>query len=155
LTTISLGAGQARVTASRPVTAPAEVRWSDGSLTPPQWEHAVAAAVGRIRSGQLHKVVLARDLHAIASAPLDVRMLLARLAERSPSSYTFACGGLAGSTPELLVRREGRDVSSLVLAGTVGRGGTPADDEALSAALLASAKEAEEHRYAVDSVREV
>jgi menaquinone-specific isochorismate synthase len=42
-----------------------------------------------------------------------------------------------------------------VLAGTGGRGGTAAQDAALGAALLASAKDAEEHSYAVDSVRDV
>jgi len=154
MTTISGGAGAGLATASTPVTAPAEVRWSDGSQTAPQWQNAVAAAVARIRAGELRKVVLTRDLHAVASAPLDMRLLLARLTARHPGSYTFACAGLTGATPELLVRRVGQEVSSLVLAGTVARGGTPAEDEALSAALLASAKDAEEHRYAVDSVRE-
>ena len=153
LTTISGDAGAGLRPASQPVTAPAELRWSDGSLTAPQWERAVAAAVARIRAGELRKVVLARDLHAVASAPLDIRMLLARLSARHPGSYTFACAGLTGATPELLVRRVGRQVSSLVLAGTAARGGTAAEDRALSARLLGSAKDAEEHRYAVDSVR--
>jgi len=146
--------------AREPVLPPAELRWSDGSLSAPQWEHAVATAVARIRAGAqrpgtLRKVVLARDLHAVASAPVDARVLLARLAARAPDAYVFACAGLTGATPELLVRRENSEVSSLVLAGTVPRGGTPAQDAALGAALLASAKEAEEHRYAVDSVLEV
>jgi menaquinone-specific isochorismate synthase len=149
------GTTRAPSTIPAPLTAPGAVRWNDGSLTAPQWEHAVAAAVARIRAGDLRKVVLARDLHAVASQPIDVRLLLARLAARSPDSYTFACAGLVGATPELLVRRESAAVSSLVLAGTVARGGTPAKDAALSARLLASAKDAEEHRYAVDSVREV
>ncbi len=134
---------------------PAEVRWSDGSLTAPQWEQAVSAAVAKIRAGELRKVVLARDLYASASAAIDIRILLARLAARAPDCYTFACAGLVGATPELLIRREGRDVSSLVLAGTMARGGSQADDDALSAALLASAKDAEEHQYSVDSVRDL
>jgi menaquinone-specific isochorismate synthase len=155
LTTITGGAGPSLAPAAEPVTGPAEVRWNDGSRTAPQWEQAVAIAVARIRAGQLRKVVLTRDLHAVASQPIDVRLLLARLAARSPDSYTFACAGLVGATPELLVRREDAAVSSLVLAGTAARGGTPAEDAALSAELLASAKNAEEHQYAVDSVREV
>jgi menaquinone-specific isochorismate synthase len=134
---------------------PAEVRWSDGSLTAPQWEQAVCAAVARIKAGELRKVVLARDLYASASQAIDIRVLLARLAARAPGCYTFACAGLVGATPELLIRREGRDVSSLVLAGTMARGGSQADDDALSAALLASAKDAEEHQYSVDSVRDL
>jgi menaquinone-specific isochorismate synthase len=144
--------GLARV---QPVTSPAEVRWHDGSLPAPQWERAVAAAVARIRSGALGKVVLARDLYATASAPFDARALLRRLATRYPDCYTFSCAGLVGATPELLIRREGADVSSLVLAGTVPRGSTPAEDLAYGEALLASAKDVEEHLYAVDSVREV
>jgi menaquinone-specific isochorismate synthase len=154
LTTIAADGGQAHVPASAAV-APAEVRWNDGSLTAVEWEQAVNAAVARIKAGQLRKVVLARDLFAAASEPIDPRILLARLAARAPDCYTFACAGLVGATPELLIRREGRDVSSLVLAGTMARGGSQADDEALSAALLASAKNAEEHGYSVDSVREL
>ena len=134
---------------------PAEVRWSDGSLTAPGWEQAVSTAVDRIKAGGLRKVVLARDLYASASADIDIRILLARLAARAPDCYTFSCAGLVGATPELLIRREGRDVSSLVLAGTMARGGSQADDAALSAALLASAKDAEEHQYSVDSVRDL
>jgi len=136
-------------------TSPAEVRWSDGSLTAPQWEQVVSAAVARIKAGEVRKVVLARDLQAWTSAAIDVRVLLDRLASRSPACYTFACAGLVGATPELLIRREGREVTSLVLAGTMGRGGSKADDEALSSALLGSAKNAEEHRYSVESVRDL
>jgi menaquinone-specific isochorismate synthase len=135
--------------------SPAEMRWSDGSLSAPEWAQVVAAAVDRIKAGELHKVVLARDLQANASADIDVRVLLARLATRSPGCYTFACAGLIGATPELLIQREGRDVRSLVLAGTMARGGSQAEDEALSAALLGSAKNAEEHRYSVESVRDL
>ena len=136
-----------------PLASPGEVRWHDGSLSAPQWQRAVSAAVEQISSGSVAKVVLARDLNATAGTPIDVRVVLRRLAARYPDCYTFACGGLTGATPELLIRREGRQVSSYVLAGTAGRGGTAARDAALGAALLASAKDAAEHSYAVDSVR--
>ncbi|MGA3153067.1 MAG: isochorismate synthase MenF [Streptosporangiaceae bacterium] len=132
---------------------PAEVRWSDGSLSAPQWEQAVTAAVARIRAGELRKVVLARDLYATASEVIDARLVLGRLARRYPDCYTFSCAGLAGATPELLIRREGDRVHSLVLAGTAPRGRNAAQDDALGAALLASAKDVEEHTYAVADVR--
>jgi menaquinone-specific isochorismate synthase len=135
--------------------SPSALRWSDGSLTAPEWQHAVSSAVARITAGELRKVVLARDLLVQSSAPIDARVLLSRLAARFPGCYTFACAGLVGATPELLIRREGSRVSSLVLAGTMARGGTEADDAALSAALLSSAKNAEEHRYSVESVRQM
>jgi menaquinone-specific isochorismate synthase len=151
LTTITDGSAPAA--AAVPLTAPAGVRWSDGSLTAPQWEQAVGAAVTRIRAGDLRKVVLARDLNATASQDIDARVLLARLAARYPDCYTFSCAGLVGATPELLIRREGERVRSLVLAGTAPRGGTAAADDALGAILLASAKNVEEHGYAVADVR--
>ncbi|HEY5361721.1 MAG TPA: isochorismate synthase [Streptosporangiaceae bacterium] len=157
LTTISGPAGTpgnaGQLPAAAPVTAPGQVRWSDGSLSAPQWEQAVAAAVAAIRAGELSKVVLARDLQAVASAPIDARMLLTRLAARDPDCYTFSCAGLVGATPELYIRREGQQVASLVLAGTAPRGGSPAEDAALGAGLLSSAKNVEEHGYAVADVR--
>jgi menaquinone-specific isochorismate synthase len=136
-----------------PAPPPAGLRWHDGSLTAPQWQRAVCAAVARIRAGDLSKVVLARDLYATASQDIDARALLARLAARYPDCWTFCCAGLVGATPELYIRRMGADVRSLVLAGTTPRGGSAAEDAALGAALLASAKDVEEHRYAVADVR--
>ena len=133
---------------------PTRVRWHDGSLPGPQWEQAVAEAVAAIKAGSLRKVVLAQDQFATASDVIDVRALLRRLARRYPDCFTFACDGMVGATPELLIRQTGRQVSALVLAGTTPRGGDLVEDEALGAALLASAKNTEEHAYAVASMRE-
>jgi menaquinone-specific isochorismate synthase len=134
---------------------PGDIAWHDGSLSSMEWEQAVATAVSRIKRGDVRKVVLARDLFAYARDPLDQRALLSRLAARYPDCYTFACAGLVGATPELLIRRDGDEVSSLVLAGTMPRGATEAEDAEIAAALLGSAKENEEHGYVVASLREV
>ena len=128
--------------------------WRDGSLPGPRWEQAVAEAVAAIRAGGLRKVVLARDVFATADEPIDARVLLRRLALRYPDCFTFSCDGMIGATPELLVRRAGNQVSALVLGGTLPRGADPAQDKALGEELLASAKNNEEHAYAVDSIRE-
>jgi menaquinone-specific isochorismate synthase len=137
-----------------PPAAPTGVRWHDGSLPAPQWEQAVAEAVTAIKAGALRKVVLAQDQFATAAEPVDARILLQRLAARYPECYTFACDGMVGATPELLIRQAGRQVSALVLAGTAPRGGDPEEDEALGSGLLASAKDTEEHVYAVASMRD-
>ncbi|XVQ15393.1 isochorismate synthase [Spirillospora sp. CA-255316] len=135
----------------RPTT---RLTWSDGALTAPAWQRAVAAAVDRIRAGRLGKVVLARDLHAHAAEPIDARVLLRRLADRYPGCYTFSCAGMVGATPELLIRRTGGTLDSLVLAGTTARGTTPDDDAARAARLFASAKDRQEHAYAAEMVRD-
>ncbi|MBB6348275.1 isochorismate synthase [Nonomuraea muscovyensis] len=137
-----------------PPRPPGRIRYGDGSLTAPEWEHIVARAARRIRDGELEKVVLARDLLATAEYPVDVRLLLARLAHRYPECYTFSVAGLVGATPELLVRRTGKQIESLVLAGTTPRGTGAADDIARGAALFASEKDRHEHECAIASVRQ-
>ncbi|TYK44952.1 isochorismate synthase [Actinomadura decatromicini] len=142
------------LTHTTPPAAPTGLAWSQGALPEHAWKDAVAAAVARIRDGRLGKVVLARDVTARAAAPIDARVLLRRLADRFPACYAFSCAGLVGATPELLIRRTGGDIESLVLAGTTARGAGPADDRARAARLFASAKDREEHRYAADMVRD-
>ena len=133
-----------------PVVAPGEARWSEGSVSVMAWAAAVAAAVGRIEGGELAKVVLARDVVAETEHPVDARHLLVRLAERYPSCWTFAVDGLVGASPELLIRRSGAEIESLVLAGTAWRH-DDADEDRLAAELIASAKDQEEHVYATQS----
>lgn len=138
-----------------PPPAPERVRYADGSRSAIQWQDAVRAAVAAIRAGRLEKVVLSRDLIANSDSALDPRFLLQRLAARYPACWTFACAGLVGSTPELLVRREGLRVQSGVLAGSVRRGRDSAEDAELGAWLLASAKDQQEHAISVRSVSAV
>ncbi|MGH3281455.1 MAG: isochorismate synthase [Trebonia sp.] len=135
--------------------APGDIRWHDGALSGLEWQQAVGEAVRRItHSDELRKVVLARDVHASADCPIDLRVLLRRLAARYPGCYTFAVDGLVGATPELLIARDSWEVSSLVLAGTTPRGATRAEDSDLARRLLSSAKENEEHEYAAASLRD-
>ncbi|MFF3668684.1 isochorismate synthase [Microtetraspora malaysiensis] len=137
-----------------PPTPPGRIRYGDGSLTALEWQHAVAQAVRQINDGRLDKVVLARDLTAVAENDIDVRFLLSRLSTRYPECYTFSVDGFTGATPELLVRHRGNAIESLVLAGTTPRGADEADDLARGAALFASSKDRYEHVCAVSSVRE-
>lgn len=155
LTTITPEGESAPAQSTRqPPVAPGDLRWHDGSLSAPEWEQAVGEAVRRItHSDDLRKVVLARDVYASADVPIDPRVLLRWLAARYPGCFTFACDGLVGATPELLIRKDGWEVSSLVLAGTTPRGATPAEDGDLARTLLGSAKENEEHEYAAASLR--
>ena len=135
-----------------PVRQPRGLRYSDGELPVTAWREAVARAVSRMREGTAPvKVVLAHDLLAVADEPLDPRFLLHGLATRYPSCWTFAVDGLVGATPELLLCRRGSEVLSQVLAGTTWPH-PGADAAALAAELLASEKDRDEHRYAVDSL---
>ncbi len=140
--------------ATAPPAAPQDVTFADGALSGEEWKSVVAEAVARIEAGELEKIVLARDLVATASAPIDPRWPLRRLAATYPTCWTFSVDGLFGATPELLVRRERRLVTSRVLAGTIRRTGDDERDLALAAMLAHSSKDLEEHEYAVRSVAE-
>lgn len=144
--------GDAVLRSPAPVTGPGAVRYSDSALSVAGYTSAVAAAVARIRAGELGKVVLAHDLLAWTENPVDERFLLHRLAAAYPTCWTFAVDGLVGASPETLICRFGTSVSSRVLAGT--NWAEHAGDR-VTAELLSSIKDLDEHRYAVASVTEV
>ncbi|MEV5543259.1 isochorismate synthase [Saccharopolyspora shandongensis] len=148
----TIGDGSAEQPPVEPVHPPGTVSYSDGQLSSTGYRQAVAEAVHRMRqTGDLDKIVLAHDLLASTSEPLDARFLLNNLAARYPTCWTFAVDGLVGATPELLLEREGYEVRSQVLAGTVWprEGHTT---EQLADELMASAKNRSEHAYAAESL---
>ncbi|MCP2636261.1 chorismate-binding protein [Microbacterium sp. HD4P20] len=123
-----------------------------GSLAPAGYQAAVRAAVDAIVAGQIDKVVLARDLVGTIPAGADLRRLVRALAHDYPDTWTYAVDGLIGASPETLVTVSHGAVTARVLAGTIPRGTDATDDAAASASLAHSAKDIEEHRYAVRSV---
>jgi anthranilate synthase component 1 len=72
----------------------------------------------------------------------------------NPSPYMFFLDmgdmQVVGSSPEILVRRQGDEVTVRPIAGTRPRGATPEEDTALEAELLADPKERAEHLMLVD-----
>jgi menaquinone-specific isochorismate synthase len=124
------------------------------------WRTAVNASVDRIQAGELRKVVLAQALRTTLTENLSVPDTLARLRETYPDCFGFlvdatddnAC--FLGATPERLVSLRGRTVETGALAGTTGRGDTPAEDEWLARELLASEKDNHEHDLVVKTIRE-
>ncbi len=129
-----------------------EITWEEGTQPIAKWQRAISEVVEKISRGEVDKVVLARDVVARSTTPIDVRNLLTRLSSAYSECWAFAVDGLVGATPEMLVKRRGDQVTSRVLAGTVRRGEDKNQDANLAEALLASDKDQEEHEYAVSSV---
>lgn len=105
-----------------------------------------------IRAGDVFQVVLSQRIEVpMKSSPLDVYRSLRSL-NPSPYLYLLELDGLAlvGSSPEVLVRVEGRRIVVKPIAGTRKRGATEAEDERLGAELLADEKERAEHLMLVD-----
>ena len=117
-----------------------------------RWTGRVERALEKVKSGVLVKVVLARKAERTLTADFDSVVTLRTLRARRPQCFTFRVAPCEtvffGSTPELLVRVVGNEVETHALAGTTGRGATPASDRASAQALLASAK----NRYEQDVV---
>jgi menaquinone-specific isochorismate synthase len=128
------------------------ITWAPGSLTDEQWCERIQRSVDRIKLGELDKVVLARDIVATTSTPIDPLSLVHELDFGYPSTWVYSVGDLVGATPELLVRLSKTLVTSRVLAGTIRRSGDEERDLALAASLAKSSKDLEEHEYAVRSV---
>lgn len=142
--------------APSPPAAPLAAAGQDHpALDEDTFREAVAAARDAIARGGLDKVVLSlRARVQAAGGAFDVRQVLRRLVAGYPECYTFAQGDMLGASPELLVRREGRAVRSVPLAGSARRGATPQEDARLGAGLLASTKDRWEHDLAVVTVVE-
>ena len=126
--------------------------WKQGALSDSEWSNAVEESVKRIKSGELEKVVLARDLVAQSDQEIEPAALIQSLETEYPSTWIFLVDNLIGATPELLVRLSKSLVTSRVLAGTIRRTGDEERDFALAGSLAKSSKDLEEHEYAVRSV---
>ncbi|MFB6073446.1 MAG: isochorismate synthase MenF [Haloarculaceae archaeon] len=123
------------------------------------WRDQVEAALERVADGSLEKVVLAQALRTTLAGDLSVPDALARVSEAYPDCYRFVieppgAGTFFGATPERLVSVRGRTVRTAALAGSTGRGDTPAEDEWLRSDLLDSAKDRHEHELVVEAIRD-
>ncbi|MFP3915205.1 MAG: isochorismate synthase MenF [Actinomycetota bacterium] len=132
---------------------PDRARYAGSSVPDLLWLEAVAMALTHIESGDVEKVVLARDYAVWSRRPFHRRRLLRHLHGRFPSCHVFQIADLVGASPELLVRRRDGRLESLVLAGSAPVYQDPEADRAAAAALLDSAKDRWEHELAVRSVR--
>ncbi|MHB1225497.1 MAG: isochorismate synthase, partial [Gemmatimonadaceae bacterium] len=114
---------------------------------------AVAEGAAAVRGGALEKVVVARAVGWRPPRPPDAVATLRRLAARYPDCHLFAVARgrrvFLGASPERLVRVDGRMVRATSLAGSIGRGATAELDGRQGAALMASAKDREEHAIVV------
>ena len=153
LTRIAVGElGQLVVPSDEPFGPKYHVDLHPGTVPGADYRDAVAAAVLRIRSQELSKVVLARELVGQLPDGADIRRMIDELAVGYPDCWTFAVDGFIGSSPETLVTVDAGSVTARVLAGSAARGLDAASDEEAAVVLATSTKDQDEHWYAVQSV---
>jgi anthranilate synthase component 1 len=113
---------------------------------------AVRRSKDYIAAGDVFQVVLSQRLSVpFRARPVDVYRAL-RALNPSPYMYFMDLGAtqVVGSSPEILVRQQGREITVRPIAGTRPRGATPEEDARLEAELLADPKERAEHLMLID-----
>ena len=120
-----------------------------------RYRDIVASFKEHILAGDIYQGVPSRRLSFPATG--GGYPIYRRLRVTNPAPYMFFVRmlgmELAGSSPEPLVRVEGRQVSTRPIAGTRPRGATEVRDRLLEHELLADPKEQAEHAMLVDLAR--
>ncbi|HHT19293.1 MAG: anthranilate synthase component I [Euryarchaeota archaeon] len=120
-----------------------------------KFQKMVLEAKEKINAGEIFQSVIsnARE-YKIQGNRLSFYETLRRI-NPSPYMYHLKLGEreVIGSSPEMLVRVEGREIETYPIAGTRKRGTTPHEDMKLERELLTDEKERAEHLMLVDLAR--
>jgi anthranilate synthase component 1 len=122
------------------------------NTTQEQYEDMVRQAKEAIAAGECFQIVPSQRLSVRTTAsPVSLYRAL-RSINPSPYMYFLNFGDyqIVGASPELLVLVEDGQVSTRPIAGTMPRGDTVEQDEALATRLLSDEKERAEHIMLVD-----
>ncbi|MEQ8745279.1 anthranilate synthase component I [Pyruvatibacter sp.] len=125
---------------------------TQSNTQPAEYHRMVETAKEYIAAGDIFQVVPSQRF----SVPFDLPpfALYRALRRTNPSPYLYFLDfedfAVAGSSPEIMVKVEGSQVTIRPIAGTRPRGATPAEDKALEKDLLSDPKERAEHLMLLD-----
>lgn len=122
------------------------------NMTKDEYEAGVKQAIQYFIDGDAMQLILSQRLmKPFTKPPISFYRALRSI---NPSPYLYFLNlkdfHIAGSSPEILVRIEGGDVTVRPLAGTRPRGQTAAEDLTLEKDLLSDPKELAEHLMLID-----
>ena len=122
------------------------------NFTRARYFQAVRKAKEYIRAGDIFQVVLSQRFAARTGAPPFEIYRALRVVNPSPYMYFLKLGEttVVGSSPEMLLKVQGRDAFYRPIAGTRPRGRDEKEDLRLEADLAGDAKERAEHIMLVD-----
>lgn len=132
--------------------APGPMKEFRSNVSREEFERAVAKTLEYIRAGDIIQAVLSQRLqYRTRAKPFDIYRALRTI---NPSPYMFYLQypdlQLVGSSPEVMLRVEGRTASVRPIAGTRPRGASPEEDAALANELMHDPKELAEHAMLLD-----
>ena len=135
-----------------PVIAPTVLR---SNFTRDEYLRTVERALEHIAAGDIYQVNLAQRFR-LERAP-SAHALFHSLRAESPAPFssllTTPAGGIVSSSPERFFTIDGDRIETRPIKGTRPRGATASEDQALAAALHASAKDRAENVMIVDLER--
>jgi menaquinone-specific isochorismate synthase len=110
-----------------------------------------------LKTGSLKKVVLARELRLLFDHHVKADIILENLYNQQRDSFIFVFESngdcFIGATPERLVKKQGKNVFSTCLAGSIGRGKNEEEDNILGQTLLNDQKNMNEHGFVVEMIK--
>ena len=127
----------------------------ESNFEPAQFKEAVLRTKEYIKSGDIIQAVISQRWKTdLRVDPFDLYRAL-RILNPSPYMFYLRMGDeiLTGSSPEVMVRVEGKRIASRPIAGTRPRGKTVSEDDGLADELIADPKERAEHIMLVDLAR--
>jgi menaquinone-specific isochorismate synthase len=121
------------------------------------WEAAVETSLRAIREGDVSKAVLARTLDVELDAEIDPVEVVQRLREVHHLSHVFLFepvpgSALVGAAPETVATLRDGVFHATAVAGSIRRGASAREQAELAAKLLASQKDRNEQRIALDDM---
>jgi len=121
------------------------------SIDPEYWKSKIVEkAIAKIKTGELKKVVIAREMLVESSINFFLPSILSALKHRNKNSILFLIDGFVGASPEMLISKTGDVVTAHPLAGTEPRTHDSEQDKVLAQQLLESTKDQWEHRITID-----
>ncbi|MFZ3576808.1 isochorismate synthase [Virgibacillus sp. DJP39] len=127
-------------------------------IEPDKWKQTVQFATEQIKTSEVEKIVLSRELRVKLNRKAQISTVLHDLLETQTNSFVFAfergedC--FVGATPERLIKIQEDHLLSTCLAGTAPRGNTLSEDKLLADNLLEDDKNRSEHDFVVKMIEE-
>jgi menaquinone-specific isochorismate synthase len=122
------------------------------------WQDMIYTALRHIQNDEYEKIVLARKVEIDLLSQPDPFTIISALRKTNHHTVSFCFQPqedmiFLGVTPEILYRRDKREIISEAVAGTRPRGENEDENEKLANELISSEKELREHGYVSTSLK--
>ena len=143
-----------------PPASPPVLTWAIAAkpdLRQAEFEHAVRRTIDYIEAGDIYQANITQRFRARLPSGFDRLSLYQALRTHNPATFgaylDFGATAILSSSPERFLKLADGRVETRPIKGTRPRGRSAAEDQALAAELLASAKDRAENLMIVDLLR--